>query len=103
VRALLHHDQLAYPDARRLKRRESLPIMVDVSVPTPYVIPSTPPPELLAELDAAARALDALSERAAELTLAMDEEANGMRIELHDDRGARPLSPTELFAFLTGT
>jgi hypothetical protein len=66
------------------------------------VIPSTPPPEVLAELDAAAQALDALSARAAELTLAMDEEAHGLRIEVHDDRGSRALTPTELFAFLTG-
>jgi hypothetical protein len=73
-----------------------------VSVQSPYVIPTTPPPELLAELDAAARALDALSARAAELTLAMDEEANGLRIRLHDDRGPRSLTPTELFSFLTG-
>jgi hypothetical protein len=74
-----------------------------VSVPTPYVIPTTPPPEVIAELDAAAQALDELSARAVELTLAMDEEAHGLRIELNDDRGARALSPTELFALLTGT
>jgi hypothetical protein len=73
-----------------------------VSVPTPYVIPSAPPPEVLAELDAAARALDALSARAAELTLAMDEQARRLRIELHDDRGSRALSPTELFSLLSG-
>jgi hypothetical protein len=73
-----------------------------VSVPTPYVIPTTPPPEVLAELDAAAQALDALSARAAELTLAMDEQTHQLRIDLHDDRGSRALSPTELFALLTG-
>jgi hypothetical protein len=74
-----------------------------VSVPTPYVIPSTPPAELLAELDAAARALDELSARAAELTLAMDEQAHGVRIELRDDAGARTLRPTELFGLLGGS
>lgn len=74
-----------------------------MSVSTPYVIPSTPPAELLAELDAAAQALDALSARAAELTLAMDEHAHRLRIELHDDRGSRPLTPTELFSLLTGS
>jgi hypothetical protein len=73
-----------------------------MSVSTPYVIPSTPPPELLAELDAAARELDQLSARAAELTLEMDAQAHRLRIELRDDRGARSLSPTELFALLTG-
>ena len=67
---------------------------------SPYVIPSTPPAEVLAELDAAARALDALTARAAELTLAMDEQAR-LRIDLHDDRGRRALTPTELFALLT--
>ena len=75
---------------------------MDVSVPTPYVIPTAPPPEVLAELDAAAQALDRLSARAAELTLAMDEVSHGVRLELHDDRGTRALSPTELFALLTG-
>jgi hypothetical protein len=75
---------------------------VNVSVPTPYVIPTTPPPEVLAELDAAAQALDELSARAAELTLAMDEQTHQLRIDLRDDRGSRALSPTELFALLTG-
>ena len=42
---------------------------------TPYTISESPPPELLAELDAAAQALDELTSRAAELTLAMDEQA----------------------------
>jgi hypothetical protein len=73
-----------------------------MSVPTPYVIPSVPPPEVLAELDAAAQALDELTARAAELTLAMDEQSHQLRIELHGDDGPRPLSPTELFALLTG-
>lgn len=73
-----------------------------MSVSTPYVIPSTPPAELLAELDAAAQALDALSARAAELTLAMDEHSQGVRIELHDDGGAHTLTPTELFSVLRG-
>jgi hypothetical protein len=71
-----------------------------MSVSTPYVIPSTPPAELLAELDAAARALDELTARAAELTLAVDEQAR-LRIDLHDDRGTRALTPTELFGLLT--
>ena len=55
---------------------------------TPYLIPETPPAELLAELDAAARALDELSARAAQLTLGMDEHTRGLRIEL-DDGGDR--------------
>jgi hypothetical protein len=73
-----------------------------VSVPTAYLIPVTPPREVLAELDAAARALDALSARAAELTVAMDEQAHGVRIELREDRETRALSPGELFALLRG-
>ena len=48
----------------------------------PSTIPETPPAELLAELDAAARALDELRSRAAELTLAMDDQARRLRIEL---------------------
>jgi hypothetical protein len=71
-----------------------------VSLPTTYTIPSAPPAELLAELDAAARALDELSARAAQLTLAMDEHAHGVRIELRDDAGVRTLRPTELFGLL---
>ena len=73
-----------------------------MSALTPYVIPSTPPPELLAELDAAARALDRLTARAQELTLETDAQATRVRIELHEDRGTRQLSPSELFALLTG-
>ena len=68
-------------------------------VPRPHAIPALPPAELLSELDAAATALDRLSARAAELALALDEQAR-LRIELHDDNGATPLTPTELFALL---
>lgn len=74
-----------------------------MSVPTPYVVPPTPPAELLAELDAAAQALDELSARAAELTLAKDEEAQGLRIELREYATTRPLAPSELFELLVGS
>jgi hypothetical protein len=67
---------------------------------TPYAIPATPPAELLAELDAAARALDQLSARAAQLTLGMDEQTRGLRIELEDSGNRRKLSPTQLFELL---
>lgn len=70
---------------------------------TPYVIPSTPPTELLAELDAAAQALDRLTARAQELALETDAQATRLRIELRDDRGTRQLSPSDLFGLLTGT
>ena len=66
----------------------------------PYSIPETPPAELLAELDAAAEALDELTARAAELTLAMDEESRHLRIELREDGAVRVLRPTELFELL---
>lgn len=66
----------------------------------PYLIPDVPPAELLAELDAAARALDTLSARAAQLTLGMDEHTRGLRIEVEDGAAARLLSPTELFELL---
>ena len=68
---------------------------------TPYVIPEVPPAELLAELDAAARALDELAARAAQLTLGMDEHTRGLRIEIQDGDATRPLSPTQLFDLLT--
>ncbi|HKQ17022.1 MAG TPA: hypothetical protein VJS87_00655 [Solirubrobacterales bacterium] len=65
-----------------------------------YSIPETPPAELLAELDAAAEALDALTARAAELTLAMDEERRRLRIELRADGELRALTPTQLLELL---
>jgi hypothetical protein len=67
----------------------------------PYEIPETPPAELLAELDAAAEALDMLTRRAAQLTLAMDEQAHRLRIELVEDGESRQLSPRQLFDLLT--
>ena len=57
---------------------------------TPYLIPESPPAELLAELDAAARALDELLARAAQLTLGMDEQTRGLRIELERRRRVAP-------------
>ena len=70
---------------------------------TPYVIPETPPAEVLAELDAAAQALDELSARAAVLSLGMDEHTRGLRIELEDDDVRSTLTPTQLFDLLAGS
>lgn len=69
----------------------------------PYAIPESPPAELLAELDAAACALQELSARAAELTLVVDEQTRGLRIVLEDAGEQQPLSPRQLFALLAGT
>ena len=66
----------------------------------PYLIPDVPPAEVLAELDAAARALDELSARAAQLTLGMDEHTRGLRIEVQDGDSTHRLSPTQLFELL---
>ena len=66
----------------------------------PYLIPDVPPAEVLAELDAAARALDELSARAAQLTLGMDEQTRGLRIEVEDGDATHLLSPTQLFELL---
>lgn len=68
--------------------------------PTGYRIPASPPPEALAELDAAARALAALEARGARLTLAMDARAPVLRIALEDGAGTRDLTPTQLFDLL---
>lgn len=68
---------------------------------TPYTIPDTPPAEVLAELDAAAAALDELSARAARLTLDMDEQTRGLVIALEDGRQSRRISPTQLFDILS--
>jgi hypothetical protein len=67
----------------------------------PYTIPARPPAELLAELDAAAQALEELTSRAAQLTLALDEHARQLRIELHEDGTSRELSPRDLFDLLS--
>jgi hypothetical protein len=67
---------------------------------TPYPIPETPPAEVLAELDAAAAALDELSARAAELSLVMDEQTRSLRIELDDAGNVRRLTPSQLFDLL---
>ena len=67
----------------------------------PTTIPDAPPASLLAELDAAARTLDELTHRAARLTLALDEQARQLRIELHEDGTSRQLSPRDLFDLLS--
>lgn len=61
-------------------------------------LPSVPPAEVLAELDEAARVLDELRGRAAELTLGTDAESRALRIELD----GRPLRPTQLLDLLAG-
>jgi hypothetical protein len=72
-----------------------------MTLSAPYTIPETPPAELLAELDAAAQALDKLTSRAAQLTLEMHEHAGRLRIELLQDGVSRQLSPRQLFDLLT--
>jgi hypothetical protein len=66
--------------------------------------PSAPPDfltdELLAELDAAARSLEELSLRGAELSLALDEPTGALKIQLDDEQGSRQLTPTQLFSLL---
>lgn len=67
----------------------------------PYTIPATPPADLLAELDAAATALDRLTARAEELTFAMDQETRGLRIEHSRGSTTRQLSSSQLFELLS--
>jgi hypothetical protein len=67
-----------------------------------YVIPELPPAELLAELDSAARVLDALTARAAELTFEMDEQTRGRRIDLYESGETRRLAPVQLLDLLAG-
>jgi hypothetical protein len=69
---------------------------------SPSPVPEHPPAELLAELDAAARVLDELSARAAELTLGMDRQTGGLRIELADRSGSQLLTPAQLLELLAG-
>ncbi len=73
-----------------------------MSYSPPYLIPDQPPAEVLAELAAAAEALDRLTARAAQLTLAMDEQSRAVRIDLSQDGSRRRLSPTQLFDLLAG-
>jgi hypothetical protein len=68
--------------------------------PLPYAIPESPPAELLAELDEAARRLDELSARALELTIGMDEQARTLLIQVAEDGDVRSLTPTQLFDLL---
>jgi hypothetical protein len=69
---------------------------------TQYLIPNTPPTEVLAELDAAARVIDELTARAAELTLGMDEQMRSLHIELEDGGTTRRLAPAQLLDLLAG-
>ena len=66
------------------------------------MIPATPPPELLAELDAAAAVLEDLAARAAILTLETEEHARGLRIELVDEDEVHRLSASQLLDLLGG-
>ena len=69
---------------------------------TQYVIPDLPPAEVLAELDAAARVLDELTARAVVLTLGMDEQTRGLRVDVEDDGRSRRLAPAQLLELLAG-
>jgi hypothetical protein len=68
-----------------------------------YEIPGVPPAELLAELDAAAAALDALRARAEQLTVAMDEQTRTVQIEHVRGGAPRRLRPSQLFDLLART
>jgi hypothetical protein len=68
-----------------------------------YVIPDLPPAEVLAELDDAARVLDELTARAAELTLGMDEQTRSLRIDYRDSSTSHRLAPAQLLELLAGT
>jgi hypothetical protein len=70
---------------------------------TQYVIPDLPPAEVLAELDAAARVLDELTARAAELTLGIDEQTRGLRIDFEDNGQTHRLAPAQLLDLLAGS
>lgn len=88
----------------RLNRARRLPITrSSMRYSSHYVIPDSPPAELLAELDAAARVLDELTARAAELTLGMDEQTRSLRIDLFDGGSSRTLAPTQLLDLLAGS
>jgi hypothetical protein len=72
-----------------------------MSFDPPHGIPDEPPPEALAELDVAARALAGLAQRSARLTLGMDEQSRTIKIELREGAGAAAaLTPTQLFTLL---
>ena len=68
-----------------------------------YVIPDLPPAEVLAELDAAARVLDELTARAAELTLGMDEQTRSLRIDFNEGGTSHQLAPGQLLELLAGS
>ena len=66
------------------------------------MVPEVPPAEVLAELDAAAAALDAMRARAEQLTVAMDEQTRAVRIEHVSDGTRSALRPSQLFDLLAG-
>ncbi|MBA2461121.1 MAG: hypothetical protein H0V45_05055 [Actinobacteria bacterium] len=67
-----------------------------------YAIPLSPPPDALAELDAAACKLDELRTRAVAVTVDMDEQTRSLRIELDEGAGPRRLTPLQLLELLAG-
>lgn len=68
------------------------------TTPSSPTVGETPPPEALAELDAAARVLQELERSGAELALATD--AGGLRVELREGGAVRTLSPRALLDLL---
>ena len=68
---------------------------------TPYLIPESPPAEAArrARRRRPARSTRSLA-RAAQLTLGMDEQTRGLRIDLDDGDESRRLTPTQLFDLL---
>ncbi len=68
--------------------------------PSHHTIPASPPADVLAELDAAARALVELEARGGRIALSLDDRAAGLRIALEDRGSVRQLTPTQLFDLL---
>jgi hypothetical protein len=63
-----------------------------------------PPPEVQAEVRAAARAADRLNEQGRRLSFERDEQTGALRIEVRDHHGnlLRRVPPAEVFDFATG-
>lgn len=71
-----------------------------MSEPSHHTIPASPPADVLAELDAAARARAELEARGGRIALSLDDRAAGLRIALEERGSVRQLTPTQLFDLL---
>lgn len=92
------------PNDVSASRRQSRTAAVARDVGPTDTIPSSPPPEVLAAMDAASRAYQALRAQGRELHFAQDADTGRMTIEVRDLDGKllRMIPPSKLLDVATG-